>query len=172
VAGKLTAKFRYNAALPIAGVVALCGAVPLAASGWYLAPVLLLPLAVMVWGWRAGVDVHEELVTVRWGIGGRRLPATEIEGFTVTSRRVSAVLTGGRTVWLPAVSGIRVPLLAEAVGLRLADATRPAAATDPETTAPDPTQDADPETTAPDPTEDTAGGDSTSTQPAASRAND
>jgi hypothetical protein len=129
VAAGLTAKFRYNAALAIAGFVALCGTVPLAAAGWYLLFVMLVPLAVVVWGLRAGVDVRDGELRVRWGIGGRRVDAAAIAGFTITHRAVRAVLVGGRTVWLPSVPGTRVPVLAEAVGLHLATdpATDPAA---------------------------------------------
>lgn len=130
-AAGLTAKFRYNAALAIAGFVALCGAVPVAAARWYLLFVLLLPLAVVVWGLRAGVDVRDGELRVRWGIGGRRIDAPAIAGFTITHRAVRAVLSNGRTVWLPSVPGTRVPVLAEAVGLHLAtDPTTPGPSAD------------------------------------------
>ncbi|MGA8117206.1 MAG: hypothetical protein WCA46_26530 [Actinocatenispora sp.] len=116
---ELTAKFRYNAALAIAAFVALCGAVPLAASRWYLSVVLLVPLAVVLWGWRAGVDVRAGAMVVRWAVGGRRIDADEVTGFTITRRSVHAVLTDDRTVWLPAVPGTRVPVLTEALGLQV-----------------------------------------------------
>ena len=41
VATDVTARFRYNAALPIAAFVALCGTVPLTVAGWPFAFVLL-----------------------------------------------------------------------------------------------------------------------------------
>lgn len=116
----LKAKFRYNAALPIAAFVALCGAVPLAATRWYLLFILLIPLVVLVWGLRAGVDVTDGVLRVRWAVGSRRIDAADIAGFTITHRAVRAVLTDGRAVWLPSVPGTRVPVLAEAVGLHLA----------------------------------------------------
>lgn len=131
MARRATAKFRYNAALAIAGFVALCGAVPLAASRWYLWFVLLAPVAVMMWGARAGVDVRDGALAVRWAVGGRRVDAGRIAGFTITYRAVRAVLDDGRTVWLPAVPGSRVPVLADAVGLTLATAPSTPAANHP-----------------------------------------
>ncbi len=115
----MTAKFRYNAALAIAGFIALCGTVPFATTRWYLAFVLLIPLGVLLWGWRAGVDVRDGTVVVRWAFGSRRIERAQIQGFAISRRRVRVVLTDDRTVWLPAVPGTRVPVLAEAVGLHL-----------------------------------------------------
>lgn len=120
VATDVTARFRYNAALPIAAFVALCGTVPLTVAGWPFAFVLLIPFAVLVWGWRAGVDVRGGRLVVRWPVGSRTIEPADIRGFTITHRRVSAVLADDRAVWLPAVPGTRVPVLAEAAGLQLA----------------------------------------------------
>ncbi|BCJ34684.1 hypothetical protein Athai_21870 [Actinocatenispora thailandica] len=122
MARELTARFRYNAALPIAAFVALCGTVPLTVAGWPFAFVLLIPFAVLVWGWRAGVDVRAGRLVVRWPVGSRTIEPADIRGFTITHRRVSAVLAGDRTVWLPSVPGTRVPVLAEALGLQVAGA--------------------------------------------------
>jgi hypothetical protein len=122
VATDVTARFRYNAALPIAAFVALCGTVPLTVAGWPFAFVLLVPFAVLVWGWRAGVDVRGGRLVVRWAVGSRTIEPTDIRGFTITHQRVSAVLADDRTVWLPAVPGTRVPVLAETLGLQVAGA--------------------------------------------------
>lgn len=127
VARKVTAKFRYSAALPTGAGVALCGAVLGGlTTRWYLAPIMLIPLAVVVWGVRAGVDVRDGRLIVRWGFGHRRLDPGRIRGFTITHRAVRAVLDDGSTVWLPSVPGTRVPVLAEVVGLRLATDPPPA----------------------------------------------
>lgn len=120
------AKFRYNAAVAIAAVVALCGAVPLATSRWWLSFVLLVPLAALVWGWRAGVDVHEDELVVRWPLGSRHIRRDQIRGFMITRRAVRVALADESMVWLPAVPGARVPVLAEALGLQ----TSPPAADD------------------------------------------
>ncbi len=121
----MTAKFRYNAALAIAAFIALCGTVPFAAARWYLAFVLLIPLAVLLWGWRAGVDVRDGALVVRWALGSRRIERAQIQGFTITRRRVRVVLTDDRALWLPAVPGTRVPVLADAVGLNLSHTAEP-----------------------------------------------
>jgi hypothetical protein len=124
VATDVTARFRYNAAMPIAAFVALCGTVPLTVAGWPFAFVLLIPFAVLVWGWRAGVDVRGGRLVVRWLVGSRTVEPADIRGFTITHRRVSAVLADDRAVWLPAVPGTRVPVLAETLGLQVAGAGR------------------------------------------------
>lgn len=117
-------KFRYNAAMAVAGAVAALGAVPVAVSHWWLSPIELIPLAVLVGGWRSGVNVTADHVVVRWILGGRRIRRAAITGFAVTGRRVRAVLSddhaGNRLVWLPAVRPADVPALARAAGLHLA----------------------------------------------------
>ncbi len=97
-------RFRQHAGLAIAGLVAFFGAVPFAVSRWYLSPVLLVPLAVAVWAWRSGTDADAEGVTIRALFGQRRLPWTRIVGFVPDKRRVTALLDGGTSVQLPAVT--------------------------------------------------------------------
>lgn len=170
VARRATAKFRYNAALAIAGFVALCGAVPLAASRWYLWFILLVPVAVMMWGARAGVDVRDGGLAVRWAVGGRHVDASRITGFTITHRAVRAVLDDNRRVWLPAVPGTRVPVLAEAVGLTLARPAAPASDT-PESDTAEPTTDTTEPTTRHTGTVDPAAQQPDSAEPAARQSN-
>ena len=74
-----TVKFRHSSALAIAGLVAFFGAVPVATYRWYLTPILLVPLAVLVWGWRAGTDADSGGLSVRALLGTRRLPVVEHE---------------------------------------------------------------------------------------------
>jgi len=66
-------KFRYNAGIAIAGLVAFFGAIPVATVRWYLTPILLVPLAVLIWGWRAGTDADANGLSVRALLGSRRL---------------------------------------------------------------------------------------------------
>ncbi len=112
-------KFRYNAGVAVAGLVATFGAIPVATVRWYLAPILLVPAAVAVWGWRAGTDADESGVTVRALVGQRRLPWSRISGFAPRGRRVVAVLDGGATVPLIAVTPADLPKLVATSGTGL-----------------------------------------------------
>jgi len=112
-------KFRYNAGVAVAGLVATFGAIPVATVRWYLAPILLVPAAVAVWGWRAGTDADESGVTVRALVGQRRLPWSRISGFAPRGRRVVAVLDGGATVPLIAVTPADLPKLVTTSGTEL-----------------------------------------------------
>ena len=109
-------RLRHNVAVPVAGFAGMIALLPLAGSSWYLAPLLLLPFAVMVWGWRSGVDVDVDGLTVRAMIGNRRLPWQEITGFVTRKHKVYAVLSDQRTVSLPAVTPEDVPKLLSAGG--------------------------------------------------------
>jgi hypothetical protein len=111
--------FRQHSGLAIAGLVAFFGAVPFASSRWYLVPVLLVPLAVAVWAWRSGTDADADGLTVRALLGRRRLPWDRVEAFVPQGRRVTAVLNGGTTLRLPAVTPSDVPSLLYAGGRKL-----------------------------------------------------
>jgi hypothetical protein len=119
-------KFRHNIGISIAGLVAFFGAVPVATFRWYLTPILLVPLAVLVWGWRAGTDSDTGGVSVRALLGTRRLPWSRIAGLVPDGRRVVAMLHGGASVQLPAVSPADLPRLVAASGQELVrgDGTR------------------------------------------------
>ena len=108
-----TVKFRHSPAVALAGLIATFGAVPVATWRWYLAPILLVPVAVAIWGWRAGTDADEGGVTVRALLGRRRLPWSRISGFAPRGRGVVAVLDGGATVPLIAVTPADLPRLVE-----------------------------------------------------------
>jgi hypothetical protein len=99
-----TLKFRHNAAITVASIVAFLGAVPLATSRAYLLPVLLVPAMVGVWAWRAGTDVSPGGLRVRALFGSRLVPWSHVTALVPANRdRVYAVLTTGRQVRLPAV---------------------------------------------------------------------
>lgn len=119
--GVTRVRFRHNAAIAVAGLVAFFGTIPLAATHWYLAPVLLVPLAVGVWGARAGTDADADGVYVRALFGRRHLPWDRITGFVHADRRVHATLAGGVEVPLPAVTALDLPRLIEASGQRLGE---------------------------------------------------
>lgn len=110
-----TVRFRHNAAVLLAGVVAFLGALPLATSRAYLLPILLVPLALAGWGWRSGTDVDAGGLSVRALLGTRRLPWSAITHIGPGRRgRVHAVLVDGRTVGLPAVGVADLPRLTAA----------------------------------------------------------
>jgi hypothetical protein len=106
-------RFRHNLAVPVAGFVGIIAAIPLAGARWYLLPLLLVPFTIMVWGWRSGVDVDRDGLTVRALLGSRRLSWAQITGFTTQGRRVYALLDS-QAVALPAVTTGDVKRLIEA----------------------------------------------------------
>jgi Bacterial PH domain len=112
-----TEKFRYNAAVTIAAVVAFFGAVPLATSRAYLLPILLVPILVAVWGWRAGTDVSTAGLRIRALFGSRLIPWPYVNALVPAGRgRVYAVLYNGRQLRLPAVTAADLPRLSEKSG--------------------------------------------------------
>ncbi len=113
-------KFRLNPGVAVAGLIAFFGAIPVATVRWYLTPILLVPLAVAVWGWRAGTDADESGLTVRALVGQRRLPWSRISGFAPHGRRVVAVLDSGAAVRLTAVTPADLPKLVAAGGAEIA----------------------------------------------------
>lgn len=118
-------KFRYHAALAVAAVIAAIGAVPLASTAWYLTPILLVPLAVAGWAWRAGTDAGPDGLVVRALLGRRRIPWSAVTELTTDQRgRVYAVLAEGKEVPLPAVSRADLPRLMAASGAPDADSER------------------------------------------------
>ena len=130
------ARFRYNVSIAIAGLVGFMGTVPLATAGfvdrangypWYAYPlllILLIPIAVMVWGWRAGTDATDRGLRVRpYGVGGRRIAWSEITGIVRQDRRVYAVLGDESAVPLPGVSPDAIPRLVAAAGTQVETAT-------------------------------------------------
>jgi hypothetical protein len=97
-------KFRYSAAIVVACVVAFFGTVPLATSRAYLAPLLLVPVLIGVWAWRAGTDVTPTGLRVRALFGSRFLPWENVTALVAAGRgRAYAVLENERRVRLPAV---------------------------------------------------------------------
>lgn len=106
-------RFRHSVAVPLAGFVGIIAAIPLAGARWYLTPLLLIPLLIMIWGLRSGVDVDADGLTVRALVGSRRLPWRKITGFTTERRRVYALLDD-TAVALPAVGAGDVRKLIEA----------------------------------------------------------
>ncbi|MET8041773.1 PH domain-containing protein [Micromonospora sp. NPDC005215] len=115
-----TVRFRYNQAILVASVIAFIAALPLANARLYLLPVLLVPLAVGVWAWRAGTDADERELRVRALVGQRRLTWDRVVELTTDQRgRAVARLDDGQQVTLPAVRGEDLPRLISATGQTL-----------------------------------------------------
>ena len=97
-------RFRYSAAIVVACVVAFFGAVPLATSRAYLTPLLLVPVLIGLWAWRAGTDVTDAGLRVRAVFGSRFVPWQDVTALVAAGRgRAYAVLGNERRVRLPAV---------------------------------------------------------------------
>lgn len=113
-------RFRHSAAITVAAVLAIIGGVSIATWAVWLLPLLLVPLAVAVWGWRAGTDVDATGVTVRAAFGRRTVPWSEITELTATGRgRVEARLTAGGVLTLTAVPASQLPQVVAASGSTL-----------------------------------------------------
>ncbi|WP_192579979.1 PH domain-containing protein [Micromonospora sp. AMSO31t] len=115
-----TVRFRYNQAILVAALVAVIGALPLATARWWLLWVLLIPLAVAVWAWRAGTDADARELRLRALVGQRRVPWTRVAELAADPRgRAVARLDNGETLMLPAVRADDLPRLVSATGQEL-----------------------------------------------------
>jgi hypothetical protein len=113
-------KFRHNAAITVAAAVAVIGGLPLATARWYLTPILLIPLAIGVWSWRAGTDATVNGIRARALFGSRFLPWSAVDSLVVGERdRVYAHTAAGSAVRLPAVAPADLQRLVEASGEQL-----------------------------------------------------
>jgi hypothetical protein len=117
-----SAVFRIS---PLVVLVALTFAVcatPVAWAGPYFWLIYLVPLGIIVWTLRVRTTVDPDAVTVRRLVGRRSVPWTEISSLRLRNRaRVSAVLSDGAELPLPAVHVRDLPQLAAASGGRLPD---------------------------------------------------
>ncbi|MFI6780684.1 PH domain-containing protein [Micromonospora sp. NPDC050276] len=115
-----TVRFRYNQAILVAATIAFVGALPLASARAYLLPVLIVPLAVAVWAWRAGTEADARELRLRALAGQRRIGWDQILELTTDQRgRAIARLDDGQQVALPAVRGTDLPRLVAATGQTL-----------------------------------------------------
>ncbi|WP_121158872.1 PH domain-containing protein [Micromonospora pisi] len=109
--------FRYSQAIWVAAAIAFIGALPLASAAWYFTPILLIPLLIGIWAWRAGTDADRAGVKIRALFGQRLIPWHEVVELGVDDRRrVIASLTDDRMVLLPAVPAAGLPRLVAASG--------------------------------------------------------
>ncbi|WP_229071231.1 PH domain-containing protein [Actinoplanes sp. DH11] len=110
-------RVRKSGAVLVAALIAVVGTVPLAGASWALAPILLIPLAVLIWTYRAGTDVYPDELRVRALFGGSRVPWSRIAELAPDDRgRVSALLDNGNVIRLTGVTRDNLPLVLAAGG--------------------------------------------------------
>ena len=124
--------FRVSQLGILAGITLAICATPVAISAWSLLPVYLIPIAVIAWVVRRRTVVDTDSVTTKGLVRTRRVSWSDITALRLrssrTRSRVSAVLTGGAELPLPAVTVADLPLLAAASGGRVPDPAQSAAA--------------------------------------------
>jgi hypothetical protein len=110
----------------VAPAFAIC-ATPVAFAAPFLWLIYLVPIGIVVWTLRVRTVADPESVAVRRIVGGRRVPWNEITSVrlgrarTPAAARVSAVLSDGSELPLPAVHVRDLPRLAAVSGGRLPD---------------------------------------------------
>lgn len=110
-------RVRRSGALLVAALIALVGAVPLASIRWELAPVLLIPLAAVLWAWRAGTDVFADRLKVRALVGSTEIPWSRVAELAPDPRgRVAALLDNGNVIQLTGVTRANLPIVLAAAG--------------------------------------------------------
>jgi len=110
-------RFRYPAGLAITAGLAFLGSFGLVAQGGVFIMTPLIPLAVMIWAWRAGTDVNDYGLRVRALLANRVIPWDRVAALHPTEKgRVVAELTDGAAVPLTAVRPEDLPRLLAASG--------------------------------------------------------
>lgn len=115
-------RVRKSGAIVVAALIAFVGTAPLAGASWQLAPVLLIPLAILFWAVRAGTDVDRGGLRVRALFGSTDIPWSRIDQLAPDGRgRVSALLTDGKVIRLTGVTTANLPAVIAAGGQELSD---------------------------------------------------
>jgi len=119
--------FRISPLTLLAALALAVCMTPVASAAPLLWLLYLVPLGVIVWTLRVRTVADAEAVTVRRILGRRRVPWSEISSLRLgpsswgDRSRVSAVLTDGAELPLPAVYVRDLPQLAAVSGGRLPD---------------------------------------------------
>lgn len=110
-------RVRKSGALLVAALIAFVGALPLAGARWELTPVLLVPIVVGVWAWRAGTDVYPDRLKVRALAGSTEIPWARVTELAPDPRgRVAALLDNGSVLQLTGVTRSNLPAVLKAAG--------------------------------------------------------
>jgi hypothetical protein len=115
-----TLRFRQSSAITVAAVIAAIAAVPmLAASPWF-ALILLIPLGVGLWSWRAGTDADADGLRVRAAFGSTRVRWRDVSELAVDPQgKVFVRTTDDRVLHLTAVPATELARLIGASGQEL-----------------------------------------------------
>jgi hypothetical protein len=120
VSKKPVMRVRRSGALVVAALIALVGAIPLAGGKVALTPILLIPLLVLIWAWRAGTDVYPDRLRVRALFGSTTVPWDRIVELAPDQRkRVSALLDNGNVIRLTGVTPDNLPRVLAASGQQI-----------------------------------------------------
>jgi PH (Pleckstrin Homology) domain-containing protein len=119
-------RVRKSGALLVAAVIALVGTLPVAGARWSLAPIILIPLAVLVWALRAGTDVYPDRLRVRALFGSTTVRWDEVAELAPDERgRVSALLVNGHVLRLTGVTTTNLPAVLTAAGQEVSNPPTP-----------------------------------------------
>ncbi len=119
-------RVRRSGALLLAALIALIGAVPLASLRWELTPVLLIPLAALLWAWRAGTDVFPDRLRVRALFGSTEIAWSRVAELAPDARgRVAALLDNGNVIRLTGVTRANLPAVLAAGGQEISTPAPP-----------------------------------------------
>lgn len=114
---KPVVRVRRSGALLVAALIAFVGALPIAGLRWAWAPILLVPLVVGVYAWRAGTDVFPDFLRVRAMVGSTVVPFDRVVEFAPNERRqVAALLDNGHMIKLTGVNRDNLPDVLRAAG--------------------------------------------------------
>jgi hypothetical protein len=126
VRSKPVLRVRKSGALLVAALIALVGTVPLASIRWELTPVLLIPLAAVLWAWRAGTDVFPDRLKVRALVGSTEIPWSRVAELAPDARgRVAALLDNGNVIRLTGVTRDNLPAVLSAGGQEISSPSPP-----------------------------------------------
>jgi hypothetical protein len=114
-------RIRRSGALVVAALIGLVGTVPLAGARWELTPILLVPLLILVWAWRAGTDVYPDRLKVRALFGSTTVPWARVAELAPDrGGRVSALLDNGNVIRLTGVTRDNIETVVAAGGQQVA----------------------------------------------------